>query len=162
MRLQAESVRDEMLRLPGITQADLGGVRPFEISISVPQATLREYGITLDTVAQAIRNASRDIPGGTVKTTGGDILVRSLGQAYKQDDFANITVISSANGSRIRLGDIAHINDGFNEDELYSEYDGEKAAFINVYRIGDQNAITLANIPVVNENSVKLHYPPIR
>lgn len=145
LRLQAESVRDEMLRLPGITQADLGGVRPFEISISVPQATLREYGITLDTVAQAIRNASRDIPGGTVKTTGGDILVRSLGQAYKQDDFANITVISSANGSRIRLGDIAHINDGFNEDELYSEYDGEKAAFINVYRIGDQNAITLAN-----------------
>ncbi|MDQ5767458.1 efflux RND transporter permease subunit [Thiothrix subterranea] len=145
LRLQAEAVRDEMLRLPGITQADLGGVRPFEISISVPQATLRQYGITLDTIAQAIRNASRDIPGGTVKTSGGDILVRSLGQAYKQAEFANITVISGTDGSRIRLGDIANINDGFNEDELYSEYDGQKAAFINVYRIGDQNAITLAN-----------------
>ncbi|MGB3918671.1 MAG: efflux RND transporter permease subunit, partial [Thiothrix litoralis] len=145
LRLQAETIRDEMLRLPGITQADLGGVRPFEISISVSQATLRQYGLTLDTIAQAIRNASRDIPGGTVKTTGGDILVRSLGQAYKRDDFANITILSNANGSRIRLGDIASINDGFNEDELYSEYDGQKAAFINVYRVGDQNAITLAN-----------------
>ncbi len=145
LRQQAETIRDEMLRLPGITQADLGGVRPFEISISVSQATLRQYGLTLDTIAQAIRNASRDIPGGTVKTTGGDILVRSLGQAYKRDDFANITILSNANGSRIRLGDIASINDGFNEDELYSEYDGQKAAFINVYRVGDQNAITLAN-----------------
>ncbi|OQX10940.1 MAG: acriflavine resistance protein B [Thiothrix lacustris] len=145
LRLQAETVRDEMLRLPGITQADLGGVRPFEISISVPQATLRQYGITLDSIAQAIRNASRDIPGGTVKTSGGDILVRSLGQAYQQAEFANITIISGTDGSRIRLGDIATINDGFNEDELYSEYDGKKAAFINVYRIGDQNAITLAN-----------------
>ncbi len=145
LRLQAETIRDEMLRLPGITQADLGGVRPFEISISVSQTTLRQYGLTLDTIAQAIRNASRDIPGGTVKTTGGDILVRSLGQAYKRDDFANITILSNANGSRIRLGDIATINDGFNEEELYSEYDGQKAAFINVYRVGDQNAITLAN-----------------
>ncbi len=145
LRLQAEEVRDEMLRLPGITQADLGGVRPFEISISVPQTTLRQYGITLDTIAQAIRNASRDIPGGTVKTSGGDILVRSLGQAYQQAEFANITVISGKDGSTIRLGDIASINDGFNEDELYSEYDGRRAAFINVYRIGDQNAITLAN-----------------
>lgn len=145
LRLQAEEVRDEMLRLPGVTQADLGGVRPFEISISVPQTTLRQYGITLDTIAQAIRNASRDIPGGTVKTHGGDILVRSLGQAYQQAEFANITVISGKDGSTIRLGDIASINDGFHEDELYSEYDGQKAAFINVYRIGDQNAITLAN-----------------
>lgn len=145
LRLQAEEIRDEMLRLPGITQADLGGVRPFEISISVSQNTLRQYGITLDTIAQAIRNASRDIPGGTVKTSGGDILVRSLGQAYKQADFANITVISSKDGATIRLSDIATINDGFNEEELYSQYDGQKAAFINVYRVGDQNAIKLAN-----------------
>lgn len=145
LRLQAEAIRDEMLRLPGITQADLGGVRPFEISISVPQSVLRQYGISLDTIAQAIRNASRDIPGGTVKTSGGEILVRSLGQAYRQADFANINIISGKDGATIRLGDIAHIEDSFNEELLYSEYDGQRAAFINVYRVGDQNAIKLAN-----------------
>lgn len=160
LRRQAENVRDELLRLPGITQADLGGVRPFEISISVPQATLRQYGLTLDNIAQAIRNASRDIPGGTVKTAGGEILVRSLGQAYKQADFANITVISNTNGSRIRLGDIATIEDGFAEDELYSEYDGQRAAFINVYRVGDQNAIKLAET-VKNYIAERRHTLPV-
>lgn len=145
LRRTTEKVRDEILQLPDTTQADLGGVRPWEISINVPEAALRQYGLTLDSIAQAIRNASRDIPGGTVKTAGGDILVRTLGQVYTGSEFADIPVISRNDGTRIRLGEIATVMDGFNEEPLYAEFDGKKAAFVNVSRVGDQNAITLAN-----------------
>ncbi|EIJ33102.1 efflux RND transporter permease subunit [Thiothrix nivea] len=145
LRRTTEQIRDEILNLPDITQADLGGVRPWEISINVPEATLRQYGLTLDTIAQAIRNASRDIPGGTVKTAAGEILVRTLGQVYTGSEFADIPVISRNDGTRIRIGEIATIVDGFNEEPLYAEFDGKKASFVNVSRVGDQNAIKLAN-----------------
>jgi len=54
----------------------MGGVRPWEINIVIPKAILEQYGLSLDTVATAIRNSSRDIPGGSIKTSGGEILVR--------------------------------------------------------------------------------------
>ncbi len=145
LRRMTEKIRDEIQALPDITQVAMGGVRPWEISISIPDATLRQYGLTLDDIARVIRNASRDIPGGTIKTDSGDILVRALGQAYRKNDFASIRVISRKNGTSIRLGDIATINDGFSEDPLYSQFDGKSATFINVARVGDQNAIGLAN-----------------
>ncbi|CAA6805811.1 MAG: Acriflavin resistance protein [uncultured Thiotrichaceae bacterium] len=144
LRKSTEMIRDEIRNLPGVTQLAMGGVRPWEISINVPEATLREYGLTLEEIAQIVRNSSRDIPGGTIKSGSGDILVRALGQAYRKAEFADITIISRINGSRVRLGDIADINDGFNEDPLYSQFDTTQAAFINISRVGDQNAIKLA------------------
>lgn len=144
LRNTTEMIRDEIRNLPDITQVGMGGVRPWEINIIIPKAVLEQYGLTLDSVAAAIRASSRDIPGGSIKTAGGEILVRALGQAYRKDQFADISILSSTNGTRLRLGDIAQIVDGFNEDPLYSRFDGRPAAFINVYRVGDQNAITLA------------------
>lgn len=145
LRQTTEDIRDELRGLPGITQIAMGGIRPWEISINISESTLRQFDLTLNDVANAIRNSSRDIPGGTVKTEAGDIRVRALGQAYRKNDFANITVFSTTDGTRIRLGDIATIIDGFNEDPLYSRFDGMPAAFINVSRVGDQNAIRVAN-----------------
>ncbi|MEH6455422.1 MAG: efflux RND transporter permease subunit [Cocleimonas sp.] len=145
LRTVTEQIRDEIRGLPNVTQVAMGGIRPWEISINVPETSLRQYDLTLDDISRVIRNASRDIPGGTIKTESGDILVRALGQAYKKDDFANIRVISRSNGTSITLDQIATINDGFTEDPLYSKFDGKNAAFINVARVGDQNAIQIAN-----------------
>lgn len=144
LRTFTEKIRDEIRALPNVTQVSMGGIRPWEVSINVPEISLRQYDLTLQDIANVIRNTSRDIPGGTIKTESGEILVRALGQADKKDDFANIRIISRKNGTSIRLGEIASINDGFNEDPLYSEFDQKKAAFINVSRVGDQNAIKLA------------------
>ncbi|CAA6803725.1 MAG: Acriflavin resistance protein [uncultured Thiotrichaceae bacterium] len=144
LRNTTEMIRDEIRNLPDITQVGMGGIRPWEINIIIPNSVLEQYGLSLDSVAAAIRASSRDIPGGSIKTAGGEILVRALGQAYRKDQFANISILSSTNGARLRLGDIAQIVDGFSEDPLYSRFDGRPAAFINVYRVGEQNAITLA------------------
>lgn len=145
LRRITEQVRDEIRALPKVTQVAMGGIRPWELSIDIPKIVLEQYNLTLDQVASAIRNASRDIPGGTIKTSSGDILVRALGQAYRKKDFANISILSQNNGTRIRLGDIATITDGFNADPLYTRFDNQQAAFITISRIGNQNAIEIAD-----------------
>jgi multidrug efflux pump subunit AcrB len=129
----AERVRDEMLRIPGITQLELDGVRNYEIAIEVSQDTLRQYDLTLSDISQAIGNSSIDISAGNLKSSGGEILLRSKGQAYHKNEFAGIVIKTNPDGSIIRLEDIAQITDGFEEYPICTRFNGKCAVFIEVY-----------------------------
>lgn len=144
-REYAEQVRDELLRLENITQVELSGVRNYEIAIEVNKDTMRQYSLTLADVSSAINAFSSDISAGNLKTDGGEILIRSKGQAYRKDEYANIVVTRTKDGSIIRLDDIASINDGFEESAVRTRFNGKQAAFLDVYRIGPQSAITVAD-----------------
>lgn len=140
-----EQVRDEISNLPGITQVELISTRPYEISIEVSEAVLRRYGMSLDEVASAVRQSSLDLPGGSVKTEGGEILVRVKGQAYVGIDFENIVLRTLPDGTRLRLGDVATIVDGFEETDQAARLDGEPAVIVQVFRVGEQSALKIAD-----------------
>ncbi|MCJ7558603.1 MAG: efflux RND transporter permease subunit, partial [Gammaproteobacteria bacterium] len=92
LRLAAEHARDDLLALPEITQVDLDGVRNYEISIEVSDQTLRQYGLTLGEVAGAVRSGSMDLAAGRVRTAGGEVLLRTQGQARAGIEFEDIAV----------------------------------------------------------------------
>lgn len=144
-REYAEQVRDQLLRLPSVTQVELSGVRDYELAIEVSQDTLRQYSLSLSDISRAISNSSSDISAGNLKTEGGDVLIRSKGQAYCKDEFAQVVVKHQSDGTIIRLGDIAKISDDFEETPVRTRFNGKQAAFIDVYRIGPQSAITVAD-----------------
>ena len=137
-------IRDDVARLPGISQVDLAYVRPYEISIEVPEYTLRRYGITLDQVAQALRRGSLDMPGGTIRTDGGEILLRTKGQMYLGQEFGDIVVVTREDGTQIRLSEIATIVDGFQEGDLLARFNGKRAAIVKVFRIGEEDIMQMA------------------
>jgi len=141
----AEQVRDQILRLPNVTQVELSGVRDYEIAIEVNQDTLRQYNLSLAQISSSIANSSSDISAGNLKTEGGDVLISSKGQAYRKDEFSNIVIKNQSDGTIIRLGDIANIRDDFEETPVRTRFNGKQAAFIDVYRIGPQSAITVAD-----------------
>ncbi|MBK8976168.1 MAG: efflux RND transporter permease subunit [Planctomycetes bacterium] len=140
----AERVRDDLTALPGITQAEVVAVRPYEVSIEVAEDALRRYGITFDTVVRAVSTASLDLPGGSVKTSGGEILLRSLGQAYVQDDFARLVLLTRDDGTRVLLEDVATVVDGFADTDQSARFDGAPGALVQVYRVGDQDALDIS------------------
>ena len=146
MELNRETLktRDELLQLPGVTQVSISGLRPYEVSIEIPEITLQRYGLSLAEISQAIRTASQDIPAGTLKTDAGEIRIRTLGKAAEAKDFNNINIRSNEDGTQIRLGDIATILDGFDEGPQYTTFDGKRGASLEVYRVGDQSAIELS------------------
>ena len=76
LREAAEVIRDRLLQSPDITQVEMVGARDYEVTIEVDRQTLRQYGLTLGAVAAKIRGAAVDLPGGGIKTSGGEILVR--------------------------------------------------------------------------------------
>jgi multidrug efflux pump subunit AcrB len=145
IREYAERVRDELSRLPNVTQVDLVAVRNYEIAVALSQDRLREYGLTLADVSSAIGGGSVDLSAGNLRTDGGDILLRSKGQAYRQNEFEQLVIKTNPDGSIIRLGDLAQVDDGFEETALRTRFNGEQAALIEVYRVGNQSAIGVAD-----------------
>ncbi|ODS22403.1 acriflavine resistance protein B [Candidatus Endobugula sertula] len=145
IRELAEEVRDDLLNIPGITQVELTGVRNYEVAIELAQDILREYNLTLQDVAAAVSGSSLDLSAGSVKAEGGDILIRSKGQAYHLADFERIRLKTNADGTMLTLGDIAQVSDGFEETALRTRFNGKLAATVQVYRVGDQSAIGVAN-----------------
>jgi len=141
----AEQVRDDLLRIPGLTQVDLDSVRAYEIAIEMSEDSLRQYGISLREVAQAISNSALDLSAGNIKADAGEILIRSKGQAYRRDQFDNIIVLTHPDGSIVRVKDLARVNDGFEESPLRSRFNGKMAGFVDVFRVGDQSAIEVAD-----------------
>jgi len=141
LRRLGELIRDDLTALPDISQADLVAVRPYEMSIEVNQPTLESYSLSFDDIVRAIQRSSIDLPAGAIKTGGGEILLRTRGQAYSAEEFAQIPIRSNPDGTRLLLSDLAVIRDGFDEDPLFALFNGHPAVIIEVYRTGDQNAL---------------------
>ncbi len=141
-----ERVRDELLNHPEITQAELKSAPLYEISIEVSEADLRRHNLTFDFVANAVRRASVDLPGGSIKSASGEILLRTKGQAYVGKEFEQLTLLSRPDGTRLALSDVAHVVDGFEESDLFARMDGEPAVLVQVFRVGDQSALEIAEL----------------
>ncbi|MCB1226379.1 MAG: efflux RND transporter permease subunit [Verrucomicrobiales bacterium] len=137
-------VRDELVALPGISQADLSDVRPFEISIEVPESELERYGLSLEAVRQAIAQSSLDLPAGVVRTESGEVAIKTRGRALTGQDYAAIVVARNADGTQLTLGDVAEIHDGFNENPLLARYNGKRCVTITVTRPMEGNAVEVA------------------
>ncbi|TNF89586.1 MAG: efflux RND transporter permease subunit [Gammaproteobacteria bacterium] len=139
-----KEIRDDIAAIDGISTVSLEFVRPYEISIEVSEDSLRRYGLTLEQVSHVIRNTSLDMPGGTLKTEGGDILLRAKGQAYWGEEFENIVVLTRNDGTKVFLSEIATIRDAFEEGDLTARFNGAAAAIIKVDRVGKEDAIDMA------------------
>ena len=144
LRSVAENSRRAMLQDSRITYVELSGIRPLEISIEVPQAELRRYGLTLDEVAARVQAASVELPGGGVKTTGGEVLLRTTERRDRGNEFGNIVLLSQPDGSQVRVRDVATVRDGFREVDKEATYNGKPAVMINVFRVGSETPLTVS------------------
>lgn len=139
-----QQVRDDIAQLPDVTQVTVANTRPYEISIEVSEASLRKYNLTFDQVAGAVRSGSLDLPGGSIKTNAGEILLRTKGQAYWGHEFEDLVVTRRADGTRVLLKDVATVIDGFADTDQSLRFNGKPAAMIRVARIGEQDLETIS------------------
>ena len=143
LRELAYDTRDELTSLDKVSMASVSGVRAYEIGIEISERSLRKYGLTFEEVARAVSGFSINLPGGTMRTESGEILLRVDAQAYRKGDFEEIALTTAVDGSVVTLGDVAEIQDGFEAVDSLSLFDGVPAAFVNVSRIGNQRALEI-------------------
>ena len=145
LRLAAEKVRQELLAKRNITLVELQGISDYEISVEIKPETLDNFDLSLLQISNAIQAGSMDVSAGNVKTTEGDVSVRTDGQAYTAEEFARIPVITTAGSDPILLGEIASITDGFEDKPILTRFNGRPAIMIDVSRTGKQSSIDIAS-----------------
>jgi len=159
LRLAAENMRDELLAFDEVTLVELEAVKPLEIAIEVPQQNLRSYDLTLDQVASIVGKTSLELPGGGIKTAQGEFLLRTDERREFASEFEDITILSHPSGSRVVLSDMAKVIDGFEDTDQEAFFNGKKAVKIDVFRVGDQTPLTVAERVNSYVEEAKLRLP---
>jgi multidrug efflux pump subunit AcrB len=144
LRETAERFRQGLLSQSEISNVEVQGIANYQMNIEVAPTTLDKYNLTLAQIGRAIRSGATDVSAGNIQTKDGDILVRSDGQAYSAQEYSQIPIISNIEGKSITLGELARIDDGFEEKPLITTFNGEPAVMIEIRRVGDQSALKVA------------------
>jgi len=130
----------------GISQVEVSGTRDYELSIEVSEERLLELGISHAQVADAVRRSSVDLPGGSIRTEGGEIILRALGKRFSAEEFRTIPVATLPDGSEVRLGEVAEVTDGFEDVDLDTRFDGKRGVLVNVFRVGNEDTLRLVKL----------------
>ncbi len=132
LRELAEQIRDELIALPNVNQADLMGVRPYEISVEISESTLRKYGLTLQEVAQIIRRENVELPGGTLRGDSQEVLLRGKNKGLTGKEIAALPLITRPDGTVLTVGEVAQVVDGFSDASAISRINGRPGIAIVV------------------------------
>jgi multidrug efflux pump subunit AcrB len=161
LRELAQRIKDDLTATPGVSLAQVARVRDYEISVEVPNAALRAYGLTLQDVAATLARSSLDLPAGDIEAGGESILLRARGRNYVRADFERVVVVSAKTGAQVRLFDIARIDDGFRDDDLIMRFNGKPAAFVQVFRVGEDKVLdVVGKVNDYLENTLRPSLPP--
>ena len=139
-------IHHEIQQLPDVSISEFFSGLGYEISVEVSKDKLREYGLSFNDVANAVRSSSRNMSAGQIRAENGYINLRVENQAYRGHEFEQIPVITLADGSKILLGDVATIVDGFEEGLQYSKFNGKNSVTIFIGAADNQSITDVAQV----------------
>lgn len=133
----AENLRDQLLTVPDVSKINLIGSRDREVAVRLSRERMEALGISLDEVVRAVRAQNITIPAGTLQTPSREFLLRTVGDLESAAEFRSIVVRSRSAGvgTGIRLGDIADIEFGFDEDGTQARFNGQQAISLQITKV---------------------------
>jgi multidrug efflux pump subunit AcrB len=141
-----EEFRDELLSTGKISNINMWGLPSREFSIEVSPNDLIRYKLTINDIAEAIRNSNLNISSGSVLTDKEQILIRSYNKKYNAKELEDIEIISSIDGTSVKLIDICTVQEQWPENRFYSEYNGRKSVGFNVMYNNNEDVIEIDKI----------------
>jgi len=145
LRTYVENVRERLLELPSVSQAQILNAKSYQIEVEIEEDTLRKYGMTLSQIAQIVRRENIELPGGQLKTDGQEILLRGKNKSEIGEDIARIPLITETNGAVLRIGDIGTVRDEFDDVTAISEINGKPAMVISIERTSDEDLLSISD-----------------
>lgn len=140
----SEQLKDEIQQLPPVSQVGIFGTREYEIGIEVSEQRLREYGLSFDQVTDAVRRSNLNLAGGTIRTKGEEIRIRTMGRKYSGPELSSIVVMATPRGDVITLDRVADIVDGFSEDPIDATINGNPSVMLIAYKTKEEDALAIS------------------
>lgn len=139
-------IRDDLRSLPGMGDITLGGIRRDELVVEPRPEALLKHEISLPFIAERIRQAMVELPGGSVKSQTGIIAIRTLGADERAQAVRDVVIKADDAGRVLRLGEIADVYDGFADTDVMVRLNGRPAVNLTVFKVGKQDAVDMSNM----------------
>ncbi len=145
LREITEQVRDDILLIPQVSQAEIKGERKFQIDVEIPEKTLREYGLTLTDVSRRIRVRNLELPGGTIRDRGETYLLRGKDKRVLGEEIASIPLITRPDGVVLTVGELGSVKDEFVDTTSISRINGLPGLAIDVNAASREDLLSMAD-----------------
>ena len=143
LRELTDQVYEELLQLPDVSYASMDQAKQYQIDVEISQTTLRKYSLTHRDVAEAVRRGNVELPGGSIRTKPGEVLVRAASKHVTGREIAKIPVLTDENGTTLSVGDLGTVKDGFDDREIYLRLDGRPHQWILVRMTPKEDMLTI-------------------
>ena len=139
LRELAERIREELISLPNVSQAEVKAAKNYQIDVEITEDTLREHGLSLNQVSQLIRRNNLELPAGTIKTLSQDVLVKGKDKSLDGEGIAALPVLTDASGTVLTVGDLGTVQDDFDDTTAITRVNGKPAMMIAIERTSKED-----------------------
>ncbi|HET9325416.1 MAG TPA: efflux RND transporter permease subunit [Candidatus Eisenbacteria bacterium] len=142
-QLAEETVSKRVENIPGVGNVGVVGGLRREIHALLLPDRMEALGVSPDMVMAALRRENADTPAGRVERGSRENLVRLKGRLARPEDFANV-IVATRDGSSIRLGQVARVEDAQEEERDAAYLDGQRAVAVEVRKQSGGNTVAIA------------------
>ncbi len=156
---------DEVTRVPGISKVQVFGAGQYAMRVWVQPDKLAKLSITVPEIISALQAQNTVNPAGQI---GGEPVpkgqeytyaVRAQGRLLSPEEFGNIILRSGADGSLLRLKDVARIELGAQTYNVTGRFNGKPSAILAVYQLPGSNAVQAAQAVRDKMASLRAKFP---
>ena len=132
LRDVAQEIESRVRDLQGLSTVEIRGLQDREVRVEVDRARASLYDITVSDVAERIRQQNQNLPAGTFQDASGEATLRAIGDYTSTDQILDTVVREAADGTRIRVRDIATVERDLEKPVFITRYNGEPAAIVSI------------------------------
>jgi len=144
LKQYARQIEEDLLTIDGISKVSLQGIPDEEIEIAFREADLRTYKLSFAAATRAVQGANLNVTSGTIKGEKEDLLLRAKNKGYTANEFRDIVVKTSPNGSLVKLHQVADITDKWVDNPDRSYINGKTAIRVTVKYTKNEDIVHVA------------------
>ncbi len=157
-KLVEDRIQPRLAKLPGVGSVNMVGGTEREIRVNIDAEKLKAYNLSILQVLQAIQSANMEIPAGNIENREAVYSVRLAAKFATLDELRNTVILISPHGGKVKVLDVAEIEDGIAEQKLINRIDGRDAIGLSIQKQTDANAVNVADLAKAELTAIEKEY----
>jgi hydrophobic/amphiphilic exporter-1 (mainly G- bacteria), HAE1 family len=157
-KLVEDRIVPRLAKLPGVGIVKLSGGKEREIRVNIDAEKLKAYKLSVLQVLQVIQSANMEIPAGNVEDANAVYSVRLAAKYSSLNELQNTIIATTPNGGKVKLMDVAEVQDGVAEQKLINRIDGLDAIGLSIQKQNDANSVHVADLAKQEMKAMETEY----
>jgi len=157
-KLVEDRIQARLAKLPGVGAVKISGGKERQIKVNIDVEKLKAYKLSVLQVLSVIQSANMEIPAGNVESKASVYSVRLAAKYASLDELSNTVIAVTPNGGKVKVMDVAEIEDGVAEQKLINRIDGRDAIGISIQKQSDANAVKVSDLAKAELKAIEKEY----